>query len=205
MMIYHRPHYPLHPLLPLLPIPLPPSLVVRGAGQLLGQPGPARPETGSMFADSHLAPVQRHHWINTIVGLIDSVWSLTPEELYPTIRVVNGLLDQIAIPDRGAPSEVPAPLALEVDGGFYSLQLNAPYDSGVPRPVRAVTADDLQYPIEIWCSSFTHLFTAAYPDLDPIERVYLTKGFLDLLASLGIPERAPFYIPEDVARTAHRG
>lgn len=149
-----------------------------------------------------LTPVERHHWVNTVVGFIDSVWNLTPEELAPTIRIVRALLERLDIPGRGEPVDIPAPLALEVDGGFYATQLNAVYDSGVLRPVRKIGPRDIQYPIEVWCASLTRLFTGAYPDLDPIERVYLTKGFLDLLTSLGIPERAPVYIPEDVARAA---
>jgi hypothetical protein len=149
-----------------------------------------------------LPPVDRHHWVNTVVGFIDSVWNLTPEELAPAIRVVRALLERLDVPGRGEPVEIPAPLALEVDGGFYATQINAVYDSGLLRPVRKLGPRDIQYPIEVWCASLTSMFTKAYPGLDPIERVYLTKAFLDLLTSLGVPDRAPVYIPEDVARAA---
>lgn len=157
------------------------------------------------FADLDALPaVERHHWVNTVVGFIDSVWNLSAEELAPTIRVVRALLERLNVPERGEPAEIPAVLALEVDGGFYNAQLNAVYDSGQARPVRQLGPRDIQYPVEVWCASLTNIFTAAYPDLDPIERVYLTKAFLELLTSLGIPTRAPVYIPEDVARAARR-
>jgi len=149
-----------------------------------------------------LPPIERHHWLNTVVGLIDSVWHLTPEEQYQTIRVVRALLERLAVPERGAPREIPASLALEVDGAYYNTQLNSTYDSGAPRPIRRVERTDYTLPVEVWCSSLTSLFTTAYPDLDPIERVLLTKTFLDLLTSLGADERSPSHIPEDVARVA---
>lgn len=149
-----------------------------------------------------LPPIERHHWINTVVGIIDSVWHLTPEEQFHTIRVVKALLEHLSIPERGEPREVPAPLALEVDGGFYNLQLNSTQDSGIARPVRAPGPRDYNLPMEVWCQSLVNLFTTAYPDLEPLERLYLTKGFLDLLASLGAPHRAPAYVPEDVSRAA---
>lgn len=165
---------------------------------------PNRPAAWHVDDDTHpgLARIERYHWLNTVVGVVDDVWHLTPEEQFHTIRVVRALLDQLNVPERGAPSVVPASLALEVDGGFYNLRLNAEFDSGAPRPVRAVAAGDFTLPVEVWVNSLSSLFTSAYPDLDPLERVLLNRTFMELLQSLGAERRSPSHVPEDVARAA---
>lgn len=149
----------------------------------------------------HLARVSRHHWLNTILGIVDSVWHLSPEELTYASREVNRVLAQLHIPERGEPHTIPAPLAMEVDGGFYALQLNSPYDSNEPRPIRKVATRDMVLPLDIWVASLMNLITTAYP-IQPVERLYAAKVFTDLLTTLGTETRAPVYIPDDVARAA---
>lgn len=148
-----------------------------------------------------LEHVSRHHWLNTLLGIVDSVWNLSPEELVYASQQITQMLVTINIPERGTPHIIPAPLALEVDGGFYALQLDAPYDSNEPRPVRQLENRDISLPVDVWVSSLVSLVTTAYT-LEPIERLYLVKGFTELLADLGTEKRAPVYVPEDVVRVA---
>lgn len=146
--------------------------------------------------------IERHHWLNTIVGVIDAAWNLTAEEQFHAIRIVSGVLQQMLIPDRGEPREVPIPLALEVGGGFYSAQLTSTLDSGIERSVRPLRAGDQTVPLDVWRDALVGLVTTSYPDLEPLERVWLTRAFDDLLAALGVTERAPVFLPEDVVRLA---
>lgn len=151
--------------------------------------------------NEQLAYVSRHHWVNTLLGIIDSVWHLSPEEFTVASDTLNRLLAQLHVPERGAPTIIPAPLAMEVDGGFYATQLHSPYDSNAPRPVRESGVRDMTLPVDVWVSSLVSLISTAY-DIAPLERLYATKTFTDLLSALGADTRVPVYIPDDVARAA---
>lgn len=144
--------------------------------------------------------IERHHWINTVVGVIDAAWHLTDEEQFDVIRIVSTVVRQLNIPERGEPAELPVPLVLEVGAGFYANQITSTLDSGIARPIRALHTGDQTVPVEIWAQSIVSLFTTAYPDLDGVERMYLTKSFVDLLAAIGVAERAPVFLPADVVR-----
>jgi hypothetical protein len=104
--------------------------------------------------------------------------------------------------ERGEPAELPISLVMEIDGGYYTDQLFSHYDSGAARPVRATAAGDVNVAPEVWRTALVNLFTTAYPDLDPVERMGITKIIGDLLAALGVTYRAPSHIPDEVVRVA---
>lgn len=145
--------------------------------------------------------MERHHWLSAVVGVIDAAWNLTAEEQHHVNRIVSVILDELAIPERGAPREIPAPIAMEVEGGFYSSQL---HDAVLAddRPVRPLHPGDQTATPDVWRTSLVELFTTAYPDLSGVERVWLTKTLGDLLGGIGVATRAPVWLSEDVVRVA---
>jgi hypothetical protein len=44
------------------------------------------------------------------------------------------------------------------------------------------------------------MFIISYPDLLPEERIFISSIFIQLLSSLGIPERAVMFFPDDVVK-----
>lgn len=146
--------------------------------------------------------MERQHWLSAVVGVIDAAWNLTAEEQHHVNRIVAVILDELAIPERGAPSEIPAPVAMEVEGGFYSSQLHDAAIAVVERPVRPLHTGDQTAAPDVWRTSLVELFTTAYPDLSGIERVWLTKTIGDLLGGIGVTTRAPVWLSEDVTRVA---
>lgn len=146
--------------------------------------------------------MQRHHWVNTVLGFLDATWHLTDSEMVQVSRIVSNLLDVLNIPDRGAPSKLPMPLMMEAAGGFYSSQVNSVAASSSQKPVRAITSGDVTFEPDIWRAAISELFTTAYPDLDGYERLFLDRTIGDLLDALGIDTRAAQFISEDVARAA---
>ncbi len=148
------------------------------------------------------AHVERHHWVNTVIGFLDATWHLTDIELVQVSRIVGAVLDILHIPDRGEPKEIPLPLMMEVGAGFYSRSMAASADATTPRPVRELSEGDVSFSPDIWRAAIANLFTSAYPDLDGMERVYLDKTIADVLTALGVDRRAPQFVSEDVARIA---
>lgn len=145
------------------------------------------------------APVERHHWLNTIVGLLDVAFHLSDEEQFYTSDIVARLLDSLHIPERESSGELPPALALEVASGFYTMQLNSHRDSGVVRPIRAVAAGDVPVSLETWREAVLTMITTAYV-LNPLERLVATKVLTDLLAAIGVPERHAAFFPDSVVR-----
>ncbi len=148
--------------------------------------------------------IERHHWLNTVVGILDAAFYLSEEEQAQVIRIIRQLLVDLRIPERGAPREVPAPLSLEVHASFYTTTLAQPRQSGAPRPVRAATSNDLTVSIEAWRDALLGLITVAYPDLEPLERLEVARTLHDLLAALGVPARAAAFFPSEVIAAYHR-
>lgn len=144
------------------------------------------------------APAARHHWLNTIVGMLDSAFYLSDEEQFAVAGLVRQLLAKLAIPERGAPLNLPPSVAQEAAVGYYSLMLAGPRESGVVRTVRAATQRDVVVSVETWREAFVGMFTVAYPDLTADEHVFLTKVFHDLLTVIGAPHRAAAYLPDAV-------
>lgn len=143
---------------------------------------------------------ERHHWLNTVVGLLDAAFRLTDEEQFFTIDIVARLLDSLDVPFRSEPEELPAAVLLEVTSSMFTVQLSAPRDSGVVRPVRSVVAGDMVVSVEAWRNALLGLVTTAYPDLDPTERMVAAKVLDDLLVAIGVPHRAAVFFPDEVVR-----
>ena len=145
--------------------------------------------------------VERSHWLNTLLGIIDSVWILTPTEQVQSAKVLLSILDTLNIPDRGNPSAFPIQLALEVESGYYTILLAAEDESGYPRVPKVSQEDEYNFPIEVWTASLVSILVVAYPELEPVERVYASKCFMDLLDALNISNRNPTHVPSSVTST----
>lgn len=143
---------------------------------------------------------ERHHWINTIVGLLDQAFNLTDDEQVFAIGFVDKLLDMVHIPDRGDPASLPIPVVLEVSAQVYTNQLASARELGVVRPVRSVRAGDVQVSTETWVEALLSLLVNAYPELAPAERLVVAKSIRDLLDAIGVPDRAASFLPDDVVR-----
>lgn len=143
---------------------------------------------------------ERHHWLNTYVGVLDGAFWLSDEEQYFTSDIIVRLLDSLCIPERGNPKELSPPVALEVASGYYTVQLSSPRDSGLQRSPRPVHESDIIVSVEAWSQALLALITTAYPDLEPIERLVTTKVLSDLLIAIGVPGRAAAFFPDDVVR-----
>lgn len=149
--------------------------------------------------------VERYHWINTIVGLLDAAFYLSEEEQFLVLDIVNRLLVSLRVPERGAVTELPPALALEVKAGFYTSTLSGPRESGVERPVRPVGNNDVVVSVESWRQAFLDMLVMAYPDIDPFERIATTKVLTDVLVALGVPERKAAFYPDAVVRAYQEG
>lgn len=147
-------------------------------------------------------PVTREHWLNTIVGVLDSAFYLTEEEQFAVASIVSRLLTTLRIPERDAAAVLPMPVVQEAHAGVYSTQL-ASAAAGVRRPVRRVNEFDCATSLEAWRTGMENMFTIAYPNLEPGERILLSKVLNDLLAAIGVPTRVAAYFPDAVLR-AHR-
>jgi hypothetical protein len=145
---------------------------------------------------------ERHHWINTIVGILDQAFHLTDDEQVFAFGYVNQVLELLHIPDRSDPATLPVPLALEVSAGVYTTQLATARESDMVRIVRAVRNGDVVVSTEAWVESLMGLIMAAYPDMEPAQRFTAARYFRDLLDALGVPDRAAGFLPDDVVRIA---
>lgn len=143
--------------------------------------------------------MQRHTWLNTIVGILDSSFYLTDEELFFTSDIVRRLLEALNIPERGRPSELPVAVALEASTHLYSMQISGGRQLGAGRPGRVTNSHDTVVTLEAWRQALMTLITTSY-DLDGLETLAVTKVLDDLLVALGVPGRAAAYMPDDVVR-----
>lgn len=141
---------------------------------------------------------RKHHWLNTIVGQIDAAFLLTQEELFATSKVVGELLDNIRIEDRGMPAVLPTPLVAELSTSYWAVQLHSTDRLGShARNPRRVDDSDITVSLDVWRNSLSGLVLTAFPDMSPIERIIVAKTFDALLESLGVPNRAPRFIPDN--------
>lgn len=147
-----------------------------------------------------MTTVERHHWLNTYLGILDAAFNLTDGEQAHLIVILRDLLRALSIPERGTPAEVPATLAVEVSSGFHTIALAGPRESQVQRPVRAVVPGDVVVSVEAWRDALLGMLQVAYPDLDPAERLLASKVFADCLTGIGLPHRASTFLPDDVVR-----
>ncbi len=151
-----------------------------------------------------MALVERHHWMNTFLGILDSAFHLTDVEQAQLIGILRDLFGALRIPERAEPSEIPAAVALEISSGFFTVALAGPRDLDRDRPVRAVTPSDMVVSVEAWRDMLAGMVLVAYPDLIPTERLLLSKILTDLLTGIGVPRRAAEFLPDDVVRAYRR-
>lgn len=147
---------------------------------------------------------ERAHWINVIVGILDASFYLSEEEQFAVSDIVRRLFLKLHIPERAMPGELPIPLVQELHSGLYSVQLEAPRTSGLARPVRHVSGGDSVTSLEAWRLSFENMILTAYPDLAVEERLLLRKVLTDLLAAIGVPDRAAASFPDAVIEAHQR-
>jgi hypothetical protein len=148
-----------------------------------------------------MVKVERHHWLNTFIGILDAAFNLTEEEQAAVIAILRELLVALQIPERGSPVELPAALALEVSSEFFTISLSGPRESRLQRSVRAATETDTVVSPDAWRDSLAGMLMVAYPDLIPAERLLAHNVFSKILLGIGVPHRAPEYLPGDVIRS----
>jgi hypothetical protein len=144
---------------------------------------------------------ERHHWIATIVGILDQAFHLTDDEQVFALGFVDRFLESLRIPDRADPSALPVSLVLEMSAGIYSEQLSSSASSS-PRRVRHVGPGDVVVSLETWREAMLSLIVSAYPELSPPERLMAAKMLADLLDAIGVPDRAAAFVPDDVVRVS---
>jgi hypothetical protein len=144
--------------------------------------------------------IERHHWVNTYLGILDSVFFLSEEEQYHTIKILTSLLEAIKVPERGFPVLIPASVAVEAKSSFYSISLDARQKSAFVRHPRLIEGDDIMVSIDAWRDSLLNMLVTAYPDFQTEEKILAAKVFTELLVALGLPNRAAAYFPDDVVR-----
>jgi hypothetical protein len=170
--------------------------------QALGRGSAIGGDTGNVSSIPLRSIPERHHWINTIVGLVDQAFNLTDDEQVFAIGVVNKLLETLNVPDRADPLALPAPLVLEMSAQVYTTQLSSPRELGIVRQIRRTRTSDVYVSVETWVEALLGLIATAYPELDPSERMIAAKYFRSLLDAIGAPDRASSFIPDDVVRVA---
>mgnify|MGYP007114255237 CR=1 FL=1 len=143
---------------------------------------------------------ERHHWLNTIVGILDQAFHLTSEEQMYVIAAVDSILETLRIPDRSDCVVLPAPLALEIANKHFSNQMEGPLISGVCRPIRLAGTSDIVVSIETWREALVLLLTTAHEDITPVERMVTARAFVEILDAIGVPDRAAAFFPDDVVR-----
>ena len=143
--------------------------------------------------------IQRHHWINTYLGILDAAFTLSEREQAEIITILKSLLTALDIPNS-EPQSLPAPVALEVKTNFYSIQLNQARELNSVREIRRTHPNEQTVTPESWRDALSGMLFSAYPNLQPPQRLLTVKTFSDLLAALGIPLRAAKFLPESVVR-----
>lgn len=141
--------------------------------------------------------VERTHWRNTIVGILDAAFLFDAGEHMACDRVVGDLLRILRIPERAPSGSVPLEVMQEAENRTYSLQMYERHHQG-SAVARATTAQDCVTSPDSWRASLMTLITSAYPDLSAEERLLAATCFQDLLAQIGVPQRAATYFPPGV-------
>jgi hypothetical protein len=142
--------------------------------------------------------IERYHWVNMYLGILDGAFTLTEEEQHDIIKEIKLLLDRLNIPKRSNPIEIPSALALEVRASFYTNLLNKNIKRG--NEANLDQENILKVSIEAWRDPFLNWLILAYPDLDGEERIIAANTFEKLLKNLRLPNRVPYYLPDDVIK-----
>ena len=140
-----------------------------------------------------------HHWVNMYLGILDGVFSLSEKEQHDTIKEIKSLLDRLDIKNRKQPIELPATVALELKAGFYTNLLKLS-NHEKRSYLNSNNLNNLEVSVEAWRDPFINWLILAYPDLDSEDRILAAKSFEAILINIGVPDRVPYYLPDDVIR-----
>jgi hypothetical protein len=134
--------------------------------------------------------------------VLDSAFSLSGEEQFFVAALIGKVLDQIGVPNDEPLDTIPAALSLEISCGFYTTQLTTRPD-GRGRGPRPSGIGEVTASLDDWRDALVGMVCSAYPELDGVDRLILTRGVDDLLIALGLPDRGASHLPGDVVN-AHR-
>ena len=144
--------------------------------------------------------IQRHHWVNTIVGILDGAFYLTYDEQTSVSTIVTGLFRKLNIPERGRVHTIPLNVSAEVLSGHYSEALAGSRALKGARIPKRTTPEMCNVSVEAWRAALETMIISAYPDLMPAERIFLAKVLTDLLKAIGVPYRASAFFPDAVIK-----
>ena len=175
------------------------------------------------MADETEQKVERHHWVNTILGTLSTAFSLTDKEEYNILLRVGRLLDLLRIPERGPIATMRADLATEVVSGYFTDITNpwrnpdAISDDALDETnssIRIAAKTDIHVPLRLWLTALTGLFTTSYSDFSPGELEDIRRELTYILEGLGLhdegdanpekPIRVTNYLTEDVMRSLNQ-
>jgi hypothetical protein len=139
------------------------------------------------------------NWLSTFVGMLDSAFSLTDDEVFEVRRITARLLSALNVENRGQAHAVPLVLRQEMLSGHYSDSM----DRLTPPAVRPVGANDCVASVAAWTTALEYMLASAYPDFSGDEMLLMRKVLTDLLTAIGVPDRAASFFPEAVM-AAHR-
>lgn len=142
----------------------------------------------------------RHSWLNTIVGMIDTAFRLSDEELFFVTEVTKKLLEGLRIPERSHPNAIPAAVAAEAESGMFALQIHEPRSAGVVRRPHRRSVKDVSVTLEAWRQALLGLLVDAYPDLTGTEILVAASTFDEMLGALGVDDRTSAFLPDEVLR-----
>lgn len=150
--------------------------------------------------DTFNMQIERRHWLNTIVGILDAAFYLTYDEQTSVTTIVSGLLRKLDIPERGVAAVIPMNVAAEAFSNHYSESIAGSVQLAGVRQARRATPDMCNVSLEAWRAALENMFTSAYPDLSATERIFLAKMLTDLLKAIGVPYRASSFFPDAVIK-----
>ena len=135
----------------------------------------------------------REHWVNTLVGIINASYSLTPVEVVELKDAVAALLDYLRVPARGVPACLSTELAQEVHEGFYSSKFD---ETGLQAASQRGPAQGLDHEAsDVWRQTLLRQITSAYPDLAAIDKMAAASVFSKLVDSIRGPQRSVHHTP----------
>ena len=133
---------------------------------------------------------------------MDATWKLTPYEIFQCLRLVDGYLSKLGIPERGEPKQIPAELALELKSQHWSRLLEPHFEAETERGVEQLVQGEVSIPLEVWRADFERQLMIAYPDLQPLEHLAFATYMAEMFDGLDVDRRRPTYLPESTLKLA---
>jgi hypothetical protein len=144
--------------------------------------------------------IERHHWVNTLVGMLNIAFILSKTEELTITQIINQLLLSLNIPDRLSAVGLPAAVALEAEHQVYSKTLSNFDDTPLNRVARTCTEGEMVVSLESWSQALASMINSTYPDLEPLDRLRVLLVFREILSSLGVPARVARAFPDEVIK-----